>query len=341
MIDVNKYDFDLPAELIADKPAVPRDHSRLLVYNTRTDAISFDYFYHLDKYLPANSFVVLNNTKVIPARILLRKKTGGKVITLLLVNEIEGNIIKAFADRKVVLGDKLYINPKYFLTVIDQDEKIFYLKFDFSKEKLIDLLIKKGRMPVPLYLRKTPLKESQLRRKYQTIFAEKDASAAAPTASLHFSQRVFSRLDEKGIKKLFITLNVGLGTFAPINITNIMEKKLHKEYFNIPEETADKIRVQKSQGRKCIAIGTTVVRTLESCKQPGISSTDLFIFPPYEFKTVDCLITNFHIPKSSLMLLVDAFLKFKKAKRNVIELYKIAVRERFRFYSFGDAMLIL
>jgi len=204
-------------------------------------------------------------------------------------------------------------------------------------------------MPIPLYLKKSPLKRNELLEKYQTIFAKIQGSSAAPTASLHFTDRVFGRLDKKRIKKYFITLHVGLGTFAPITNENIKQKKLHKEYLEVDSSTLQSINRLKRKGKILVAAGTTTVRTLESISQSEIyhlrsniyNETDLFIFPPYNFKMVDILITNFHLPKSSLMMLVEAFLQYKKSKKSLVELYKIAIKNEFRFYSFGDAMLII
>lgn len=360
MIFLNDYDYYLPANLIAKEPVSPRDSSRLFIYDTKSDKISFDKFINLHKYLPKKSLLVLNKTKVIPARVILYKENKAIVKVLFLVNEVlnEENTIRAFIDRKVNLGEKLFFNSNYFVEVLKQDKHIFTFKLNFSKKKLFELLEKQGKMPIPLYIKDTPLKEYELRKKYQTIFAssvvDELGSEAAPTASLHFTNRVFQKLAKKGIDKTFVTLHVGMGTFSPIDEENIHEKKLHEEWFEISKETVRSINLARRDGKKIVAVGTTVVRTLESV---GISSaesadwlksvksvrnkTDLFIFPPHNFKTVDYMITNFHLPKSSLVLLVEAFLKFKNAKKDLINLYQIAISEKFRFYSFGDAMLIL
>ena len=352
----NIYDYVLPKKNLALTPASPRDSSKLFIYNTKTNEIIFDHFYNLDQYLPKNSFLVLNNTKVIPARVLMRKENGGKIMVLFLVNELttSSSVIKVLVDRKITVGEKVFFDDKNFLKVINQQKNIFYLEFDFDKEKLFALLEKHGAMPVPLYLKKTPLKKEELFEKYQTIFAQlssgrKLASAAAPTASLHFTKRVFSRLEKKGIKNFFITLHIGLGTFAPVTQENLKAKKLHEEYYEISEKTLHYINIMKSEGKKLVAVGTTVVRTLEDLarikidnqKSKIFNKTDLFIFPPFDFKMVDVLITNFHLPKSSLMMLVDAFLQHKGVKRHLFELYNIAIKNNFRFYSFGDSMIIL
>lgn len=365
---IQRFDYFLPKKNLALEPAIPRDASKLFVYDTTVDKITFDYFYNLDKYLPEKSFLVLNNTKVLPARATLKKESGGNVVFLFLVNELTSlQVLKVLSDRKINVGEKVFFDIKNYLTVVGQKENIFELKFDFSREHLFDLLKKYGTMPIPPYLKKTNLNRDELLEKYQTIFARAPvgarlASAAAPTASLHFTKRVFKRLEKKGIEKFFITLYVGLGTFAPISEDNLRLKKLHQEYYQVDEEVWKMINLLKSKGKKLVGVGTTVVRTIESevqrrnfltqlgplhpksAKNLSLSpflKTDLFIFPSYDFKMIDILITNFHLPKSSLMMLVSAFLEYKKAKKSLVELYNIAIKNDFRFYSFGDAMLII
>jgi len=399
MKSINQFDYYLPPESIAKQPAVPRDYSRLFVYDTKTSEIVFDKFYNLDKYLPKKSFLVMNDTKVLPARVEMKKATGGKVRVLFLVNEImsssqyqvlsiEQNTIRIFVDRKVDVGDKLFFNSQYFVTVTAQEEHIFTVQFDFSIGELFRILEKKGTMPIPLYIKNSPLSRNDLLHKYQTIFARVPVgtrligrSAAAPTASLHFTNRLLSKLEKKRINKTFITLHVGMGTFASVTDVNIRQKKLHEEYFEINNETLQLINLMKQERKKLVAVGTTVVRTLESAeislrqgrgqlesvmkrghsgeeqsddsriklrrfwtsqngKDTFISKTDLFIQSGFKFQYVDSLITNFHLPGSSLMMLVEAFLQHKQAKHHLVNLYQIAIKEKFRFYSFGDGMLI-
>ncbi|PIX69328.1 tRNA preQ1(34) S-adenosylmethionine ribosyltransferase-isomerase QueA, partial [Candidatus Roizmanbacteria bacterium CG_4_10_14_3_um_filter_33_21] len=255
MKSINQFDYYLPPESIAKQPAVPRDYSRLFVYDTKTNEIVFDKFYNLDKYLPKKSFLVMNDTKVLPARVEMKKATGGKVRVLFLVNEImsssqyqvlsiEQNTIRIFVDRKVDVGDKLFFNSQYFVTVTAQEEHIFTVQFDFSIGELFRILEKKGTMPIPLYIKNSPLSRNDLLHKYQTIFARVPVgtrligrSAAAPTASLHFTNRLLSKLEKKRINKTFITLHVGMGTFASVTDVNIRQKKLHEEYFEINNET--------------------------------------------------------------------------------------------------------
>ena len=381
-MDLDRYDYFLPKKNLALEPAVPRDSSKLFVYNSKTDEFFFDHFYNLDKYLPKDSFLVLNNTKVLPARVAMKKENGGKVIVLFLVNtptvipskakRREESYIFSMVDRKVNINDKLFFEDGNYITAIGQNENIFDFEYNFSKEKLFILLQKFGNMPIPPYLKKTSLKRDELLEKYQTTFARAPvgarlASAAAPTASLHFTDSVFNRLKKKGIEKYFITLHVGMGTFAPITDKNIKEKKLHNEFFEIDRNTWKQIEINKKKEKNLVAVGTTVVRTLESnARHSDFSSTspqrgpksltqnqmssltdsiydktNLFIFPPYDFKLVDIMITNFHLPKSSLIMLVEAFLQHKRSKKSLVELYNIAIRNNFRFYSFGDVMVIV
>lgn len=346
-MNLNDYDYFLPEKNLALEPTVPRDSSKLFIYDTAADKIIFDHFYNLDKYLPKDSFMVMNNTKVLPARVVMKKQSGGKVVVLLLINEIVGNMFPIIVDRRVTVGEKIYFNENDYLDVIHQKENIFEARFNFSKEYLFDLLRKYGTMPIPPYLKKSTLTRVQLLEKYQTIFARTDGSSAAPTASLHFTDQVFEKLDKRRIERLFVTLHVGMGTFAPINEENIKQKKLHNEYYEVDSKTLHYINIMKSERKKLVAVGTTVVRTLESISniKNQISKiggkTNLFIFPPYDFKLVDIMITNFHLPKSSLMMLVEAFLQFKGAKTSLVELYNVAIKNDFLFYSFGDAMIIL
>ncbi len=229
------------------------------------------------------------------------------------------------------------------MTVQSQNKSTFYVSWKGSFSTLISLLETYGEMPIPPYIKKTPLSREELCKQYQTVFAKKRGSSAAPTASLHFTDRVFKRLEKSGVQKTFITLHVGMGTFAPITEENMREKKLHNEWYEVADETFRFIDKSKKNGRKIVAVGTTVVRTLESVAKNNIlvGKTDLFIQPPYQFKVVDALITNFHLPESSLMMLVDAFLQHKHAKRGITELYRYALLNKFMFYSFGDALLIL
>ena len=363
MTDLDQYNYDLPDELIAKAPAEPRDSSRLFVYDTKKDAVTFDTFKNIGNYLPPPSLLVFNNTKVVPARLILTKEVeitndrrhprgGGKIEVLLMVNEYRpGDIeFKGIVDRKIVPPTRLYAKNGKFLDVVRQEEQYFFFKPSFPMAQIWDLLEEEGVTPIPPYIKEPTLSEETLRAKYQSVLAKHPASIAAPTASFHFTEELLSALHENGIENTEVTLHVGAGTFAPIDETNFSTKRLFTEYYNITKASAERINSAKQKHISIIPVGTTAMRTLESAAiqgQPvytikdGASETNIFIFPPYKFKIADALITNFHVPKSSLMLLVDAFLEHKNAKRDILDLYRIAVAEKFRFYSFGDSMLIL
>ncbi len=344
------FDFELPERLIASAPAEPRDSARVFVYNTASDAISFDVFKNLGKYIPENSLLVLNTSKVVPARVEVRKETGGKVELLLLLNELRPGEteIKSIADRKLVVGQQLSFPGGEKLEVIRQEEQFFYMKPLFPIGQIFGLLEAHGITPIPKYIGATALNESELRARYQSVFAENPASVAAPTASLHFTPELMRDLEKRGNAFAELSLHVGMGTFAPVSEGQMKEGRLHREWFEIPRETVKMI--QKHKGKPIIAVGTTAMRALESAKETLMSdvavadianNTEIFIRHPHHFGVATALITNFHIPKSSLLMLVDAFLRDKGAKRSILELYTIAIKEEFRFYSFGDAMLIL
>jgi len=365
------YNFHLPKELLATEPASPRDSSRLFVYDTTTNTIQFDHFFNLDKYLPNNSTLVLNRTKVVPSRITLRKTSEGKVVCLILMNEVLENTkhVRVMVDRKVSVGESLlYSEPsrasKKIMTCVEHHkDSIFVFELHISRGELIALLEIHGSMPIPLYLRHTPLSESVLHERYQTVYAKEKVTAdsssnktnslssvAAPTAGLHFTQRVFDKLQQKNITRAEVVLEVGLGTFAPLSTEALEKDKLHTEWYQVPQSSNDVILKTKSESRTIIAVGTTVVRTLESYAKLSKSEqkshdeyhpTDIFIREGHEFSLVDCLVTNFHLPNSSLMMLVEAFLQYKGAKRSLKELYEVAIQGKFRFYSFGDSMVIL
>lgn len=363
------YSYHLPEELIARRPAVPRDAARLFVYDTARDEISFDTFAHLGDHLPPRSLLVFNDTKVVPARAVLHKETGGKVEVLFLVNEWDRRgPVPVIADRKIVPGATLFFgNPppeggssrnrilsrtaRPSFSVVRQEENIFHLQPLFPAARLFSMLEKNGVTPIPRYIKGTPLGEAALRTQYQAVFGKRPASAAAPTASLHFTDRLMHRLFDgprSGFTKTFVTLHVGLGTFAPVSEEHLATGTLHRETLAIPSSSRALIKKSKGEGRPVVGVGTTVIRTLES-QAAGIRSagrgplsgdTDIFIKPPFRFRIADAMITNFHLPGTSLMMLVQAFLEHKGARRSVGELYRIAVKERFRFYSFGDGMIL-
>ena len=347
---LGQYHYVLPEKNLRKSPLKERDSSKLFIYDTERDVVMFDYFYNITKYLPENSLMIFNNTGVIPARVTFKKDTGGKVNGLILVNEgydDDGNV-PVIVDEQIFSGRRLYLLDEYEFTISYQVEQKFYLKPEFDRDLLPSILEKCGTTPVPFYLGKQELDEKDLRTRYQTIFAKEKKSVAAPTASLHFSKRVFESLKDINIETKEITLDVGLGTFQEVEEKNIEGKYLHYEKFFISEDTTKEINRYKHDAKKIIAVGTTTVRALESqadniINKEGdiVGETNIFIMPPYTFKIVDHLVTNFHVPQSSLMALVDAFLQYKKSKKTLLELYDIAQKEDYKFYSFGDSMLIL
>ena len=341
------YNYHLPEGLIAHEPASPRDSAKLFVYSTKTNEVVVDNFSHLARYLPADSLLVLNDTQVVPARLELLKLTGGSVRILFLVNEWDKKgPIKGLPDRKLNVGDQLFFNHHAILDVIDQKNEEFSFRLHISVEEFEKLCQTHGQTPLPPYIH-TSLNEQDARSQYQTVFASKPSSVAAPTASLHFTENVFKSLREKGVEQASVTLHVGRGTFSPLTPESIKANKLHSEPVQVSSESAMKINKAKKEGRMVISSGTTATRTLESTaeyilKNEGYTGdTSLMISPPYKFQIVDAMITNFHLPNTSLLMIVDAFLKYKGAKRNWCELYEMAIDEKFSFYSFGDAMLII
>jgi S-adenosylmethionine:tRNA ribosyltransferase-isomerase len=345
------FDYPISEANIGRQPAEPRDEAKLFVYNTKTDEIFIDKFYHLSNYLPENSLMVMNNTGVIPARLMFTKDTGGKVEGLILLNEgVQPDGTIATIVNKKIIPSRVLMLENYEFEIVRQNHQYFYLKPKFDIELLPELLVKYGTTPIPKYLGNVNMDEEKLRDRYQTIYAGEKKSVAAPTASLHFTERVFESLNLKKIERAEVTLHVGMGTFAEVTEENISEKRLHTEPISIKKESKESILEARKESREIIAVGTTAIRTLESqssyllndeIKDDILTSTNLFILSGYEFKVVDILITNFHVPKSSLMALVQAFLEHKVAKRNLVSLYKIALENEFKFYSFGDSMLIL
>jgi len=355
MDQLSPYDYHLPPELIATEPATPRDSSRLFVYSTLTNTVTLDIFRNLAEYVPAHTTIVFNDTKVVPARLHLTKPSlsaqagGGKIEVFLLLNELlpGDTLVKGIVDRRAEVGWHLAFPSGDTLEVVRQDEQFFFFQPSVSIPELWKLIDIHGETPVPKYIKGSTLDEGTLREKYQSIFAEHPASVAAPTASLHFTENVLAHLKRKGCVDARVTLHVGPGTFAPVTEESFATKKLHREYGSIGTDTASLINEAKRNNDPIMTVGTTATRVVEAFTDnsglvvPQEGPIDIFIFPPYTFKASDILLTNFHLPKSSLMLLVDAFLRHKGAKKNILELYQRAAKEKFRFYSFGDAMLIL
>ena len=332
--------YDLPEELIAQTPAEPRDSSRLLVYNRATDSVEHRIFRDITQYLKAGDVLVVNNTKVLPARIYACTEHGGHVEVLLLKRiDIERWEVLVKPGKKCRIGTRLIVNDRLSLTVegiTDSGERIVRFACDGVFEEVLEEV---GSMPLPPYI-KQKLKD---KNRYQTVYAKTDGSAAAPTAGLHFTPELLQKIRDMGVEIVEVLLHVGLGTFRPVKEDVITDHKMHSEYFCVTERAADALNRAKAEGRRIIAVGTTSVRTLESAAgDDGVvramsGNTQIFIYPPYKFKCVDALITNFHLPESTLIMLVAAL----TGREKILEIYNEAVKERYRFFSFGDAMMIV
>jgi len=341
---VDEFDYELPQELIAQEPIAKRDQSRLLVVHRDSGVLEHKLFYQVKEYLEPGDGLVINDTKVLPARLKGRRKTGGKVEVLLLKDLGQDHwecLVRP--GHKVRIGEVIRIGPRgeggmegEVLSRTQYGGRVIRWMYSGSWRENLERF---GEMPLPPYI-KAPLRDSS---RYQTVYARVEGSAAAPTAGLHFTQELLKELSQKGVNVLSITLEVGLGTFRPVREETVEAHRMHEEHLTVTEETAKEINRLRAQGKKVCVVGTTVVRALESASgedglvRPFSGSTDLFIYPGYRFKVIDHLITNFHLPKSTLLMLVSAFAGQELIKRA----YKEAVKERYRFYSFGDAMLIL
>ncbi len=332
--------YDLPEELIAQTPAEPRDSSRLLVYDRNTKNVEHAVFRDVTKYLKAGDVLVVNNTKVLPARMYAHTQNGGAVEVLLLKRlDLDKWEVLVKPGKKCQRGRKLKISDELSLTVEDiteSGERIVRFEYDGVFEEIIGRI---GNMPLPPYI-KSKLEDKS---RYQTVYAKTDGSAAAPTAGLHFTPELLQTLKDKGVQIVNVLLHVGLGTFRPVKEEVITDHKMHSEYYEISAEAAEAINRAKSEGRRVIAVGTTSVRTLESvADEKGFvkacnGNTEIFIYPPYKLKCVDALITNFHLPESTLIMLVAAL----TGREEILSIYKLAVEKRYRFFSFGDAMMIV
>lgn len=341
------YDYHLPSHLIAQTPVTPRDHSRLLVIESLTQH-HHHHFYQLPQWLQAGDLLVLNNTKVIPAR-LYGQKTTGAPVEILLLEQMSHNRWLALVKpgKRFKIGTEITFSPDLQAKVMDRDPETGGRILEFNQGtdgNFWDILEKIGQIPFPPYVTDSQADVSQ----YQTIYAQIPGAVAAPTAGLHFTDNLLETLHTKGIDTAEITLHVGVGTFRPVEVENIKEHQMHAEWLEIPNITAEKIRQTKAQGGRVFAVGTTVIRALEGAAQwaenerkgelTGFKGkTDIFIYPGYQWRIIDGLITNFHLPKSSLLMLVSALI----GRERLLNLYQEAVQENYRFYSFGDAMLIL
>lgn len=333
--------FDLPEEMIAQDPLQDRTQSKLMVLDKNSGQISHKHFHHIIDYLKPGDCLVLNDTRVIPARLFgAREGTGGKLEILLLTRlDADRWEVLAKPGRKARPGDSIIFgNGELSCTVeeiIDDGKRIVKFAYEGIFEEVLDRL---GEMPLPPYI----THKLEDKERYQTVYSKHDGSAAAPTAGLHFTQDLLKRIKDKGVEVAYVTLHVGLGTFRPVKIDNLEEHDMHSEFYMISQDQADLINQAKARGGRIIPVGTTSTRTLESCTddqgilQAGSSWTNIFIYPGYKFKMVDCLITNFHLPESTLIMLVSAL----AGKDSVLNAYAVAVQEKYRFFSFGDAMFI-
>ena len=372
---LSEYDYNLPEELIAQLPADKRENSRMLVLNRAEHTISHKHFYDIVDLIDENSLLVMNNTKVLPARLIGHKDTGAKIEVFLLktlnpspefVNS-QSSLTNSSLSLKgrgglsrfwdVLIKPSKRVKPESVIKISDElsvkvlkrlednGEWLVELIFDGSKN-ILDILHKNGNIPLPPYIERKldneDLKKLDFER-YQTVYAKDEGSVAAPTAGLHFTEEILKKLEDKGVELCEVTLNVGLGTFRPVQCENILDHKMHSESFEISEKASEQINRAIKEGKKIIAVGTTTVRTLETafqkygCIKPCHDSSELFIYPPYKFKVVDNLITNFHLPKSTLLMLVSAI----AGKDFIFEAYKEAIENRYRFFSYGDCMFIV
>lgn len=332
--------YHLPENLIAQTPIEPRDCSRLLVYDRQADKIEHKIFKDVIGYLKKGDVLVINNTKVLPARIFATTENGG-VVEVLLLKRLDKDVWEVLVKpgKKCKIGKRLVVGDKLSLVVegiTDSGERIVRFYYDGVFEQILDEV---GSMPLPPYI-KEKLRD---KNRYQTVYAKTEGSAAAPTAGLHFTPELMQKIRDMGVEIVEVLLHVGLGTFRPVKEDVITDHKMHEEYYEVSPASAKIINDAKAQGRRIIAVGTTSVRTLESASNPDgtiraeSGNTSIFIYPPYKFKCVDALITNFHLPESTLIMLVSAL----SSREKTLAMYEQAVKEQYRFFSFGDACLIL
>lgn len=335
------FKFDLPEELIAQHPLEKRESSKLLLLNKETGEIEHKIFKDIVNYLKEGDCLVLNNTRVIPARIFGKREDTGANVEFLLLKEIEKDTWETLVKpgKKAKIGSRISFgdgNLKGEIKdILEDGTRIIKFEYDGVFQEILDEL---GEMPLPPYI----TERLNNKERYQTVYSEKEGSAAAPTAGLHFTEKLLKEITNKGVNIAYVTLHVGLGTFRPVKVDDILEHSMHSEYFEIEKEVAELINTTKESGKKVVAVGTTSVRTLESNVdetgkiKPGKGYTDIFIYPGYKFKVVDRLITNFHLPESTLIMLVSAL----AGRQNVLNAYEEAINLKYRFFSFGDAVFI-
>ena len=350
---ISEYDYNLPEELIAQMPADKRDNSRMMVLNRKDRTISHKHFYDIVDLIEPNTLLVMNNTKVLPARLIGHKDTGAKIEVFLLKQN--SKMQDEHENWEVLIKPSKRVKPDTIIKISDElsvraikrleENGEWLVELIFNGNNVLDVLHRNGNIPLPPYIeRKIPnedLKKLDFER-YQTVYAKDEGSVAAPTAGLHFTKEILKKLENKGVELAYVTLNVGLGTFRPVQCENVENHKMHSETFEISEKAAEQINRAKAEGKKIVAVGTTTVRTLETAyKKFGYikachDHSELFIYPPYEFKIIDNLITNFHLPKSTLLMLVSAL----AGKDFIFEAYKEAIENKYRFFSYGDCMYI-
>ena len=335
---VTDFDYEQPQELIAQHPMEPRDHSRLLVVDKKTGEIEHKHFYDLVNYLKPGDVLVFNDTRVIPARLHGTKDTGAHVEVFLLTRRDATDWeVLVRPGKKLQVGAKINFSDELSCEVIEHTDfggRVVRFKYDGIFEEILDRL---GETPLPPYIT-APLEDKE---RYQTVYNRERGSAAAPTAGLHFTKELLQKIKEIGCEEVFVTLHVGLGTFRPVSEAKIEDHKMHKEFYTVSQEAADAVNKAKAEGRRIIAVGTTAVRTLEAAGadgqlHAGSSWTNIFIYPGYKFRLVDDLVTNFHLPQSTLLMLVSTL----STREIMLQTYKKAVEEKYRFFSFGDAMFI-
>lgn len=338
---VSDFHFELPPELIAQHPAAQRDHSRLMVLGRESGEISHEMFYDIKRHLRAGDCLVLNNTRVIPARLYGVKEDTGGAIEFVLLRRLHDDVWevilkpgkRAKPGARFVFGEGALTAE--ILEIGEQGNRIVQFFYQGIFEEVLDRV---GNMPLPPYIKE----KLQDRERYQTVYSKVEGSAAAPTAGLHFTDELLEEIRQMGVETVFVTLHVGLGTFRPVKTEQVEDHPMHAEYYSISPEAAEAVNRAKAEGRRVIAVGTTSVRTLESAWVPGeglhagTGNTSIFIYPGFSFQVIDGLITNFHLSESTLLMLVSAF----AGREHVLHAYQVAVRERYRFFSFGDAMFI-
>jgi len=337
---LSDFDYFLPEELIAQHPIEPRDHSKLLVLDKNTGNRSQEHFYDLPAHLKAGDTLVFNDTRVIPARLIGSKaETGGKIEVFLLTRK-SGEIWEALVKpgKKARLGTIIKFSDELSCEILETTDfggRMVRFIFEGIFEEILDKL---GQTPLPPYIKE----ELADKERYQTVYARERGSAAAPTAGLHFTKELMEKIEQKGVNLAFVTLHVGLGTFRPVKTDDITNHAMHREYYSVSPEAAELINKTKAEGGRVVAVGTTAIRTLETATVDGLLQaksgwTEIFIYPGYEFKMIDAAVTNFHLPKSTLLMLISAL----AGKESVLAAYHEAVAQRYRFFSFGDAMLII